>query len=208
MDVKILDNPFSNNPEISKSVEDNFFTDFRFEYFDKDGFDLNVFEAELYKRNGVQVQPLLNRNANHYVWFDHKFAGKGVHIDHSLLMLRRSYAGELAAQIRQKSQQNPLLNKLLMLRPKWGIDVNIEFVFDDGSILEVFHHESDHCSFDDYVASKHELEQFVLDTDFKHAAHKLLETKHLWRDLCGDDQTDYKARYFGFNRAYTTQKVI
>ena len=95
-----------------------------------------------------------------------------------------------------------------MLRPKWGIDVNIEFVFDDGSILEVFHHESDYYSFDDYVASKHELEQFVLDTDFEHAAHKLLETKNLWRDLCGDDQTDYKARYFGFDRAYTTQKVI
>ncbi|MBV36237.1 MAG: hypothetical protein CMP47_12440 [Rickettsiales bacterium] len=208
MDVKVTDNPFSENPEMTKSVGDDIFADFPFEYFDKDGFDLNVFEAEVYKRNDVEVQPLLNRNANHYVWFDHEFKGKGVYFDHSLLMCRRSYSGELAEQIGQKSQENPLLNKLLMLTPKWGIDVNVEFVFDDGSIMEVFHHESDYYDFDEYCDNKAHLEKFVADTDFEDAANVLLRDKHLWNDLCGDDQTDYKARYFGFNRAYTTQKVI
>ena len=95
-----------------------------------------------------------------------------------------------------------------MLTPKWGIDVNVEFVFDDGSIMEVFHHESDYYDFDEYCDNKAHLEKFVADTDFEDAANVLLRDKHLWNDLCGDDQTDYKARYFGFNRAYTTQKVI
>lgn len=208
MDVGIKPNPFSENPEMTKSVEEDLFAGFPFEYFDKDGFDLNVFEAEVYKRNDIEVQPLLNRNANHYVWFEHEFTGRGVHFDHSLLMCRRSYAGDLAAQISQKSQENPLLNKLLMLRPKWGIDVNVEFVFNDGSIMEVFHHESDYYSFDEYCENKEHLERFVEDTDFEDAANHLLRDKHLWNDLCGDDQTDYKARYFGFDRAYTTQKVI
>lgn len=208
MDVKLKENPFSADPEMTKSVEDNFFADFTFEYFDKDGFDLNVFEAEIYKRNGIEVQPLLNRNANHYVWIDHNFTGKGIYIDHSLLMCRRSYAGDLAEQICQKSQENPLLNKLLMLRPKWGIDVNIEFVFDDDSIMEVFHHESDYYNYKEYLENKEYMERFVLSTDFEYAAKKLRESKHLWQDLCGDDQTDFKARYFGFERAYTTQKVI
>ena len=208
MDVIITENPFNGNPEISKSVEEEFFTDFSFEYFDKDGFDLNEYEAELYRRNGIAVQPLLNRNANHYVWFDHIFSGKGIYFDHSLLMCRRSYSGDLAEQIRQKTQENPLLNKLLMLRPKWGIDVNIEFIFDDNTIMEVFHYESDYYDYDEYLENKKYLENFVLSTDFEYAAKKLRECKSLWEDLCGDDQTDYKARYFGFKRAYTTQKVI
>jgi len=198
---------FDSNPYLTESVADDFYNN-TFEYFDKDGFDLNHFEAGLYKHNNVLVQPLLNRNANHYKWFEHKFTGKGIHLDHSLLMCRRAYSDTLAEQIRHKSQENPLLNKLLMLRPKWGIDVNIEFVFDDDTIIEVFHHESDYFEYEEYLNNKHKLEQFVADTDFADAAHNLLRDSHLWRNMCGDDQTDYKARYFGFNRAYTTQKVI
>lgn len=208
MDVKITKNPFNENPNMTKSVEENLFADFAFEYFDKDGFDLNEFEAEVYRQNDILVQPLLNRNANHYVWFEHNFAGKGIYFDHSLLMCRRSYDGELAEQIRRKMQENPLLNKLLMLTPKWGIDVNIEFVFDDNTIMEVFHHESDYYNYEEYLENKEYLERFVYNTDFEYAAHKLLECKLHWQDLCGDDQTDYKARFFGFDRAYTTQKVI
>lgn len=182
-----------------------------FKYFDKDGFDLNDFEHGLYLINGIKVNECLNRRAAQYQWFHNPFgAAPGVNIDHSLFMIRYGYAGALRHQIEQWADDRPLLAKLLQIKPKWGLDIDIEYVFADGYVMDLLHIEEDFHDYDEFMTRKLYLETFVqeLGRNFDVLAAHLRRRQNEWIGMTADDQNNYRARLFGFDGAYKTYKVI
>ena len=91
--------------------------------------------------------------------------------------------------------------------PKWGIDLNVEYLRKNAPPFDILHIEEDFYSYDEFINRKHEVEEKVKGFDFEDAAKVLLKKQHDWNHLTGDDDNDYKARYFGFDRAYKTYKV-
>lgn len=194
---------------LERPVAPYYFHEVSFESFDKDGFDLNQFETGLYIINEVPVNFMLNREANQFRWLEDPFNGKnGIRYDHSLTMARYGYAGALRQQILSQIEFYPLLYKLLQIIPKWGLDINVEYVCDSGEILDVFHYESDFREYNEFLETKEYLEQKIKDTNFEEIAKHLLDNYNEWSHLTGDDQNDYRARLVGLDRAYKTYKVI
>lgn len=177
--------------------------------FDKDGFDLNELEAYLYHENGLPTYRGSNRTAMQFRWFEgYERKKSGVLIDHSYVMARYAYTGELRKQISCWASQNPQFNKLLQLRPKWGFDVNIEHINGNGFVTDVFHIEEDFFDFREYNARKTKLERLVIETNWEIIAQELQQRADEWCTLTGDDENDYKAKFVGWERAYKTKKVI
>lgn len=195
---------------LNEPVRNDYFIHNEFSCFDKDGFDLNAFERGLYQANGVDVTWYLNRPACQHVWFFNPENGKrgNVYVDHSMIMHRFGYAGPLLRQIQKWSDYVPVLYKLTKLTPKWGIDVNIEYIFDDGEVMEVFHYEEDFTKYNEYTNTRAHITNIIEKTNWEDGAYELRKCKDLWKDMVGDDQTDFKAKFFGFDRAYITRKVV
>lgn len=180
-----------------------------FSDFDKDGFDLNEFEQFLHRENGISLNSSLNRCSYQVPWILEPLTSPRIRIDHSYAVARYGYAGKLYDQIKDWSRHDGQLFKLLQLKPKWGFDINLEYVdYVNSTVLDVFHLEEDYFDYSQFITRKHQIELFIAGIDWEKTAHELLANIHEWRNLCGDDENDYKARHVGLKRAYNTLKVI
>ena len=75
------------------------------------------------------------------------------------------------------SQQGIPFFELIRMRPKWGIDMSIDYV-DDGNVFEVFHYEWDNFDYAS-VQKKEEIEEFALSVDWEDAAASLLKQRRM-----------------------------
>lgn len=184
----------------------------KFEYFDKDGFDLTEFEGMCYDMHGYfPVERKANRLALRRDWIT-DVDNDRVSIHHSFMSVRLGFNGELADQIRELSNEYkmPQLLALLQIKPKFGIDINLEYTLDDQTILDLFHYEEDFVGADKNSTEvrMNEIEHLVKVTDWDDIAKQLVEKRDEWSNLTGDDENDYKARLVGLDRAYRTYKVL
>mgnify|MGYP000718656601 CR=1 FL=1 len=177
--------------------------------FDKDGYEIDTpIERLHYQSNHVDIS---NNIQFHYStgqhWYiDEENSEQGLILDHTQLLSRWAYAGEAREQIKMAARQRPILNKLLVIKPKWGIDFSLDYVTQDWC-MEVFHIEKDAVSYDEALENKYRAEQIIDNTDWESAIQSILDKKHEWYHLCSDDQSDWKARYFGWDRAFNSRKV-
>ena len=100
------------------------------------------------------------------------------------------------------------LNKLLKIRPKYGVDVSMEYQWPDGDITEIFHIEIDRYNLDEILEWKHKLENIVLNTDWADAMNSIMLRKSEWELMNADDQSDWRCQFLGLPRAYDTIKVL
>lgn len=180
-----------------------------FECFDKDGFDLTMFEALCYEVNGFPIDRSANRLVCRHKWI-RSIPTYQVKIDHSYICSRFGFKGELAEQIDELAFHHnmPELRKLLQIRPKMGIDINLEWEYgEDGRVMDLFHYEEDFIEGDPRLRIEH-LEKLITETEWDVIAEELNETREEWEYLTGDDQNDHKARLVGLERAYKTYKVL
>lgn len=175
--------------------------------FDKDGFDLNSLEVALYSANHIRVNSFLNRQAAQYQWFTFD-VNENVRVDHALLLARYAYVGELRDQIYAWSEQYPELRKLLQIKPKWGLDFNIEYITPTNQYMDIIHIEEDFHDYNAYSARKDYFEQLIQRTNWVAIGSQLYNLSYEWCSLNADDENDYKARYIGLEKAYNTIKVI
>lgn len=176
--------------------------------FDKDGFDLNPIEVAYYNQNYIPLQYKINRYAFQKDWLIDPFNGKsGVRVDHSITAMRLEYADRARDQVETFAKDYPLYNKLLQIKPKWGLDINLEYVFEDGFIIEMFHLEEDYRDYDEFIERVN-----VLANDFKQERDYDSWARSL-RRMPNSNETseylnDYRARMFGYSYAYATKPVI
>jgi hypothetical protein len=191
-------------PFLSQSIEESVLLDVPLTYFDREGYELAALEQVLYRREGIVLCDILNHVSAGEVWFEGRL--DKVHLDHSAIFTRYSYVRALREQLDRLRIKRPELNKLLYIKPKFGIDVSIDFI-DVNHFLELFHIEKDFPCRDSALEAKARIEKLVTETDWEHFANYLLNHKSDWVELCSDDESDYKAQLLGVNRAFENIKV-
>lgn len=181
-----------------------------FKDFDKDGYEVPTpLEYLHYEINGVE----LNREIQHHIapvqeWYtDIEESEHGLVLDHCMLLTRYAFAGAAKEQLIEVCKNRPILQKLLNIKPKWGIDFSLDYVTHD-IVMEVIHIEQDFDNLEAAEAAREHLEKIIDNTDWYDGAIKLWSKRDEWVNLSSDDHSDYKAQFFGWARAFDNRKVF
>ena len=210
MELVNLQPKFTKTPYLTHSIDRNLVETLPFKDFDKDGYEIPTpLEYLHYEANGVE----LNREIQFHIapaqeWYqDAESSEHGLVLDHCMLLTRYAFSGEAREQIKEVCATRPILQKLLNIKPKWGIDFSLDFVTHD-IVMEVIHIEQDFDSVDAANEAKERLEHIIDTTDWYDGAVKLWQRKDEWVNLSSDDHSDYKAQFFGWDRAFDNKKVF
>jgi hypothetical protein len=168
------------------------------ELFDQNGYDLTPIEQHFAYNN--YKKPKKQREYRHAIkqdWFTDFNKIEGAVLNHSSLFERKAYRGEALQQLRYWAKSLPLLQKVIAIRPKWGLDFSMDYVDRAGNVFEVLHWEWDTFSYEQIQAVKLQIEPILLNTDWDDAAQQLLDRKESWHHLDFFAQSNWKCEYFG-----------
>ena len=163
--------------------------------FDQNGYHLTKAEQAFLGYNGYHTIERRHEDCLRQDWIvsDKR---DGAHINHSDLFERKGFRGNALDQILAVAEYNPMLYKLAKMKPKWGIDISIDYVSPE-AVFEVFHYEWDSFDYDLLLQKKLEIEQLVLKLDWDQVATDLWKIKDKWYNLDFFDQTKWRTDYFG-----------
>ena len=165
--------------------------------FDQNGYHLTKAEQAFLSYNGYNPVERRHEDCLRYDWlvWDKR---DGAHINHSDLFERKGFNDHAKEQLLALAPVNPMLHKLVKMKPKWGIDISIDYVSED-AVFEVFHYEWDSFNYDTLLEKKLEIEQFVLNLDWDNVAKTLWKKKDEWYNLDFFAQTQWRTDYFGLS---------
>ena len=163
--------------------------------FDQNGYDLTPLEQEYAFVNTSPVEKVRWRSAIKKNWFTSD-SDRGVHLNHADLYERKGYHGQALEQISSYAEGIPTIYKLMHMKPKWGIDISIDYV-DANKAFEVFHYEWDDFDYNRVAEKQSQIEELVLNTDWEHLAGVFWKQRTEWMHLDFDGQTQYKTDYLG-----------
>ncbi len=198
---------FEPRPFLTKPIAKQWLLNSRLENFDKDGYEIERLERFYYSINSVKLNTeIQEHSAPAQAWYiDGDFSEQELILDHCMILTRYAYDGEAKEQIEEICESKPVMQKLLRIRPKWGIDFSLDYITHD-TVMEVLHIEQDFLDYNDAVLAKTKLEDIVDNTDWEAGVKELIERKSEWENLCSDDHSDYKAKFFGWHRAFDNKK--
>ena len=201
---------FTNNPYLTTPIERHLVETLPFKDFDKDGYEVPTpLEHLHYEINNVE----LNRKIQFHIapvqewYYDIEQSEHGLVLDHCMLLTRYAFGGEAREQIKEVCKNRPILQKLLNIKPKWGIDFSLDYIY-PGGCMELFHIEADYWTYEEALEGKWKAEELIMNADWEDQAETVLKKKDQWIDLNADDQADWKAQYFGWDRAFDNFKVF
>jgi hypothetical protein len=169
--------------------------------FDQNGYDLTVLEQHF--AYGNYVKPKRHREHIRAVkqdWFTQEDRVEGAVLNHSLLFERKAYAGEALAELKFWAKTIPLVNKLIALRPKWGLDFSMDYVDRQGNAFEVLHWEYDGFDYEEVQVRKLQVQAKISCIDWDDAAQQILKHKDSWHHLDFFEQSHWKCDYFNIPR--------
>lgn len=183
--------------------------------FDPTGFQLCELEMLYAKANNIEVT---QHGLGHYTistpWMKSVNHPK-IKVDHSFLSIRCAFSGNAREQLMMHKHRYPSLVKLLHVKTKFGADVSLEYIDTDShEYFEVLHLEKDCYDNDELTGWIGKVEsELCRDQGFwdrKIELIKIIEYNIIEYNthLYSDDQSDIKARIFGFNRTYETLKSV
>lgn len=204
---KRLDVTLKSNPICYNSIEELEPADFN--YYDKDGFELNIAEQKFYSKMGFPIQhPILNHTCWQEPWFEIDRPDTGLILDHSMFLCRAGYAGSAREQLLRLKDSIPLADYLLRTKIKWGYDFALDAVR-NGELFEVLHVEFDHNDYDTFLNDMLQFEYHVRHTDWRDAADRIWQHRDEWQSLKGFAQNDWKANYLlNWKKAEYTEKTV
>lgn len=169
--------------------------------FDQNGYDLTQLERHFAYSNFAK--PKTHRDHIHALkqdWFTQERTLEGAVLNHSLLFERKGYSGQALEQLQYWAKQLPIVNKVIAIRPKWGLDFSMDYVDREGNAFEVLHWEYDGFNYEEICAVKEEVEPVINSIDYNNAAKYLLQHKEEWHHLDFFAQSDWKCNYFGITK--------
>jgi hypothetical protein len=196
--------------------------------FDQNGYDLCPLEIEYTKYNlptcksysteiisgAENLKLVVHRNVHHTSiqtpWFKQNSKLEGYVLNHSMLLERKGYAGKALEQLKNFAKRNPLINKVINIKSKWGLDFSLDycqthFLKSESDEIpgetsyesfEVFHHEFDSFKYEDAINMKYILEGMIQTTNFDDVARDLIKRKSQWFNLEFFEQSAWKCNYF------------
>lgn len=197
---------FREDISIKDEIPDDLLLYEHFDYFDRDGYELTVLERSIHNHFKIPLNSCLNHISVCDRWV-HQTKECAIVLDHSLISHRFSYEDKSRDQIEKLCKKRPELRKLLAIKPKWGVDFSVDFI-DNNNCFELVHIEYDAYNYSDIHLAASKLSSLIMNTDFKQLASTLMDEQDKWSKLNSDDQSDYKARRFGFKRAFSLEKTM
>jgi hypothetical protein len=200
-DYTLISNPYCTNAVENLDAVD-------FQYYDKDGFELNIAEQKFYSAMNYPIQhALLNHTCWQQPWFTLDQQSSLI-LDHSAFLCRCAYAGDAAKQLQQLSKSVPQSFWLSNTKAKWGFDFALDAV-QDNQMFEVLHIEYDSRNFDTFNQNIIKFEYAVKHTDWEDAADQVWQHRDQWQHLTGFEQNHWKAEFLlGWRRAEYTEKAV
>ena len=200
------DHALVSNPVCFKAVESLSKEDFQ--YFDKDGFELNQAERKFYSAmNYPTHHPILNHTCWQEPWFI--LEDDNLFLDHAIILHRCSYAGNAQSQLEKLAKTIPQARMLLQARQKWGYDFDLNAVAPSGEVFEVLHIEYDSIDYNTFQDNLIYTEFMIRHTDWKDAAQRVWNKRDQWKHLKGFDQNHWKANFLiGWSKSETLEKAI
>lgn len=198
--VDITDNCFDPNGYWSKPVEKIVYlpTAEDVALFDQNGYDLTDLEKHYaYSNWSNPKKHREHRVALKQSWFEQDNTIEGAVLNHSLLFERKGYTGAALEELQRWAKALPLINKVIALRPKWGLDFSMDWVDRNGNAFEVLHWEWDSFDYDEIEAVRQTIEPVLLAIDWQDAGKQLLACKEQWHHLDFFAQSQWKCEYFG-----------
>ena len=166
--------------------------------FDQNGYDLTDLEKHYaYSNWNKPKKHREHRMALKQPWFTQEHTIEGAVINLSLLFERKGYAGAALEELQHWARALPLINKVIAIRPKWGLDFSMDYVDRAGNAFEVLHWEWDSFDYEEIQAVKLEIEPVLKAIDWQDAAQNILAKKAQWHDLDFFAQSAWKCHYFG-----------
>ena len=166
-------------------------------FFDQSGYDLCPLEQEFAKANTGEADFIRYRRAIAKDWFEPTNTS-GAHINHAKLFERKGYHGYALEQLGHWAEGNHLIHKMTQLKPKWGIDISLDYV--DNSryhTMELFHYEWDSNNVDEVEEKKLIIEELLHNTDWNNFANEKQAKKDEWAHLEFVGQSDWTTKYLG-----------
>lgn len=165
--------------------------------FDVNGYDLCGLEQEYAKVNMPAIEHRYKQAIKKDWIKDTDKSISGCHINHALLFERKGYSGPALDQLSLWAKDLPLINKLIFINPKWGIDLSIDYVDDNGNVFEVFHYEWDSFDYSKVLRTKEKIEYLALNTKWDSVAAELIKRKDEWSSLPFFEQSNWKCKFYG-----------
>ena len=201
--LSLTDNKFESNGYWDKPIEKLLYqpTTEDLDLFDQNGYDLTQLEQHF--AYGNRVKPKKHREhlrALKQEWFTQLPTTEGSHLNHSLLFERKGYTGRALEELKFWARTLPLVNKVIALRPKWGLDFSMDYADREGNAFEVLHWEWDSFVYEEVEQVRTIVEPVLLAIDWSDAAHQILAHKAEWHHLDFFAQSHWKCDYFGIPR--------
>ena len=197
--MKIANTQLSPPPYFLNAIEDvDILKDpFCVDLFDQNGYHLTKAEQAFLSFNGYQPIERRHEDCLRYDWilWDKK---REAHINHSDIFERKGFDDHAREQLLALADINPMLYKLVKMKPKWGIDISIDYV-SEHAVFEVFHYEWDSFNYNEVIEKKEEIEKFVVNQDWDDIAKTLWSKKDEWYNLDFFAQTQWRTDYFGLS---------
>jgi hypothetical protein len=165
--------------------------------FDQNGYDLTDLEQRYAHQNLTTAQAHRYHRALKYDWFTQVEKNCFAVLNHSLLFERKAYSGLAQQQLLYWAKTNPLVHKLLALRPKWGLDFSMDYVNQNGDVFEILHWEYDGFDYEQVQVYKLQLQAKFAAIDWDDAGEEILRHKDQWHHLDFFEQSHWKCDYFG-----------
>ena len=165
--------------------------------FDQSGYDLCPLEQEYAKANMTEVAFNKYRRCIRKDWLETIDIYTNAHVNHADLYERKGYHGYALEQLNHWADGAPWIYKLSMLKPKWGIDISIDYADNSHNVFELFHFEWDSHDFDEVVTMKEYIEEILLDRDWDFLGKQKLERKYEWHQLDFVGQSEWTTKFLG-----------
>lgn len=210
MILRKANNAFDQFPFLSISLPEDIIRATDMKDFDKDGYEITcTLERLLYEQNNATLNLSIQKHVAPVKdwYYDLEDSEKGLVLDHCMMLTRWAVADKAREDIERIALERPVLNKLLGIKPKWGLDFSLDWV-DHNGCTEVIHIEQDFKTYEEACEAKEKLEELIDNTDWLDGAKQILLKKPQWEHLCSDDHSTWKAQYFGWHRAFDSIKVF
>ena len=201
--LSIADNKFDPNGYWDRPIEKLLYqpTIEDLDLFDQNGYDLTPLEQHF--AYGNRTKPKKHRDhlrALKQDWFTQPPTIEGAHLNHSLLFERKGYTGDALKELEYWARTLPLINKVIALRPKWGLDFSMDYADREGRAFEVLHWEWDSFVYEEVQVRKLQVQAKISCIDWDDAAQQILKHKDQWHHLDFFAQSDWKCDYFNIPR--------
>ena len=196
------------NPSCEYTVDHLSTSDFQ--YYDKDGFELNQAEQKFYSAMKHPTHyPILNHTCWQEPWFKLERDDLGLILDHSIFLCRCTYSGDARVQLEKLKPTIPTADYLLRTRAKWGFDFALDGITEDGTVFEVLHIEFDSNDYEYFKSRMICMEYTIRHTDWQDAAKRVWDERLNWQSLKAFKQNDWKAEYLlGWKKCEYTEKAV